>query len=74
MAKHLYGLRRCLQCGYVWHPRVERPAQCPACKRYDYREPHKGGGRRPPRSAFEGLLSRVGLRGRKPGKVTRVSK
>jgi predicted Zn-ribbon and HTH transcriptional regulator len=27
---------KCKRCGYEWSPLVERPKQCPKCKRYDY--------------------------------------
>lgn len=26
----------CSKCGYQWIPRVENPAVCPNCKKYDY--------------------------------------
>jgi len=25
---------RCPHCGYEWMPRVEKPKECPVCKRY----------------------------------------
>ena len=25
---------KCPYCGYTWIPRVERPKECPLCKRY----------------------------------------
>lgn len=28
---------KCKQCDYKWESRVEEPAQCPRCKRYDWR-------------------------------------
>ena len=34
----------CNQCEKDWTPRVDNPACCPRCKRYDWREPKKGGG------------------------------
>ena len=27
---------KCKRCNYEWESRVERPAQCPRCKRYDW--------------------------------------
>ena len=29
---------KCKLCDYEWESRVEKPAQCPRCKRYDWRE------------------------------------
>lgn len=34
----------CNQCGLDWEPRVEEPACCPRCKRYDWEEPKKSAG------------------------------
>jgi len=28
--------KKCRQCGKEWLPRVEKPEQCPRCKRYDW--------------------------------------
>ncbi len=32
---------KCKQCDYGWESRVEKPAQCPRCKRYDWKEDKK---------------------------------
>ena len=29
-------LMKCILCGWEWKSRVEHPAQCPKCKRYDW--------------------------------------
>ena len=36
-------MAHCNQCGFEWQPRVENPTVCTRCKRYDWREPKKGG-------------------------------
>lgn len=28
---------KCALCGHEWKSRVEKPKQCPGCKRYDWR-------------------------------------
>ncbi len=28
----------CIKCGHKWIPRVEKPVQCPACKKYGWKE------------------------------------
>ena len=35
---------KCLQCGYEWEPRVERPKACPECIRRDWDIPPVAGG------------------------------
>jgi len=27
---------KCQRCGWEWESKLEKPASCPACKRYDY--------------------------------------
>ena len=34
--------KECSQCGFKWYPRVEKPKQCPNCKRYDWAVAKKG--------------------------------
>jgi len=29
-------ISKCILCGWEWKSRVENPAQCPRCKRYDW--------------------------------------
>lgn len=31
----------CKQCGYVWLSKLDKPKQCPRCKRYDYDKEEK---------------------------------
>jgi len=28
---------KCKKCGHIWHPRVERPVECPNCKSRKWR-------------------------------------
>ncbi len=35
----------CLQCGYEWESRVEKPLVCPRCKRYDWKKKKKKDGK-----------------------------
>lgn len=31
----------CRLCGYPWESKIEKPKQCPRCKRYDYADKEK---------------------------------
>ncbi|MFA5379972.1 MAG: hypothetical protein WC455_29700 [Dehalococcoidia bacterium] len=34
----------CRRCGATWTPRVDKPIQCPRCKRVDWDKTRKEGG------------------------------
>lgn len=42
-------MAHCNQCEHDWTPRVDTPASCPLCKRYDWSEPKKGSLLTPPK-------------------------
>ena len=38
MEKETRKISKCLRCGWIWIPRMEKPYVCPKCKSYKWNE------------------------------------